>query len=143
ARALRALLHPLDPVDALGLVREKMLQTETTTTSSRSWTADPGDRPRKRAARESAARESAARESAARAHLSPARVEARVALLLPSWPMARVLRLPDHGRLIVCTDLQGCLRDYRRVVEIFEQAHAELGDAHLLFTGDLVHGPHI
>lgn len=57
--------------------------------------------------------------------------------------MARVLRLPAHGRLIVCTDLQGCLRDYRRIVEIFEQAHAESGDAHLLFTGDLVHGPHI
>ena len=31
--------------------------------------------------------------------------------------MARVIRLPDHGRLIVCTDLQGCLRDYRRIVE--------------------------
>lgn len=58
--------------------------------------------------------------------------------------MARVLRLPDHGRLIVCTDLQGCLRDYERIVEIFRQAHQETGgDAHLLFTGDLVHGPHI
>jgi hypothetical protein len=58
--------------------------------------------------------------------------------------MARVLRLPDRGRLLVCTDLQGCLRDYRRVVTWFEQALAEAdGDAHLLFTGDLVHGPHI
>jgi len=58
--------------------------------------------------------------------------------------MARVLRLPDHGRLLVCTDLQGCMRDYRRMVEIFEQAldHHQ-GDAHLLFTGDLIHGPHI
>jgi hypothetical protein len=56
--------------------------------------------------------------------------------------MARVLRLPGHGRLIVCTDLQGCLRDYQRIVDIFEQARAE-GDAQLLFTGDLVHGPHI
>ncbi len=58
--------------------------------------------------------------------------------------MARVIRLPDHGRLIVCTDLQGCLRDYRRIVEVFHQAtEAYDGDAHLLFTGDLIHGPHL
>lgn len=58
--------------------------------------------------------------------------------------MARVLRLPDHGRLIVCTDLQGCLRDFRRIVQLFEQALLEhAGDAHVLFTGDLIHGPHI
>ncbi len=58
--------------------------------------------------------------------------------------MARVLRLPDHGRLIVCTDLQGCLRDFHRIVEVFDQAMAEhRGDAHLLFTGDLIHGPHL
>lgn len=58
--------------------------------------------------------------------------------------MARVLRLPAHGRLIVCTDLQGCLPDYERIVQIFEQAQAESGgDAHILFTGDMVHGPHI
>jgi hypothetical protein len=58
--------------------------------------------------------------------------------------MARVLRLPDRGRLLVCTDLPGCMRDFRRFVEIFEQAlldHA--GDAYALFTGDLIHGPHI
>lgn len=58
--------------------------------------------------------------------------------------MARVLRLPDHGRLIVCTDLQGCLRDYQRIVEIFEQAANETGNqTHVLFTGDMVHGPHL
>ena len=58
--------------------------------------------------------------------------------------MARVLRLPDHGRLLVCTDLQGCMRDFDRVVELFvEMLHANSGDAHLLFTGDLIHGPHI
>lgn len=58
--------------------------------------------------------------------------------------MARVIRLPDHGRLIVCTDLQGCLRDYRRIVEVFHQTmDAHAGDAHLLFTGDLIHGPHL
>jgi hypothetical protein len=58
--------------------------------------------------------------------------------------MARVLRLPDHGRLLVCTDLQGCLRDFQRFVQIFEQALLDhQGDAHVLFTGDLIHGPHI
>ena len=58
--------------------------------------------------------------------------------------MARVLRLPDHGRLLVCTDLQGCLRDFRRMVDTFEHALlTHQGDAHLLFTGDLIHGPHI
>ena len=58
--------------------------------------------------------------------------------------MARVIRLPDKGRLLVCTDLQGCMRDYKRMVEIFEQALITYqGDAHLIFTGDLIHGPHI
>jgi hypothetical protein len=57
--------------------------------------------------------------------------------------MARVLRLPDRGRLIVCTDLQGCLRDFDRIVEVFEQTRRSHGDTHLLFTGDLIHGPHL
>ncbi|HMG53375.1 MAG TPA: metallophosphoesterase, partial [Kofleriaceae bacterium] len=58
--------------------------------------------------------------------------------------MARVLRLPDRGRLLVCTDLQGCMRDFERFVRIFEQALLDhQGDAHVLFTGDLIHGPHI
>src|SRR5262252_6990743 len=58
--------------------------------------------------------------------------------------MARVLRLPDRGRLLVCTDLQGCMRDFERMVQLFEEALlAYHGDAHLLFTGDLIHGPHI
>ena len=58
--------------------------------------------------------------------------------------MARVLRLPDRGRLLVCTDLQGCMRDYLRMVQIFEEALLTYqGDAHLIFTGDLIHGPHI
>jgi hypothetical protein len=58
--------------------------------------------------------------------------------------MARVIRLPDKGRLLVCTDLQGCMRDFKRMVEVFEQALITYeGDAHLIFTGDLIHGPHI
>lgn len=36
------------------------------------------------------------------------------------------------------------MRDFLRVVELFEQALLDHdGDAHLLFTGDLIHGPHI
>jgi hypothetical protein len=58
--------------------------------------------------------------------------------------MAGILHLPDHGRLIVCTDLQGCLRDFEQIVEVFLRARDDSGgDAHVLFTGDLVHGPHI
>ena len=58
--------------------------------------------------------------------------------------MARVIRLPDKGRLLVCTDLQGCMRDFKRFVDVFEQALLEYhGDAYALFTGDLIHGPHI
>ncbi len=57
--------------------------------------------------------------------------------------MAKVLRLPERGRLLVCTDLQGCLRDFERIAELFEQAQAGPGGAHLLFTGDLIHGPHL
>ncbi|MFO0723414.1 MAG: metallophosphoesterase [Myxococcota bacterium] len=52
----------------------------------------------------------------------------------------KVALLPDQGRLIVATDLQGNLRDYRRLLEIFEQATAA-GPATLVLTGDLVHGP--
>ena len=36
------------------------------------------------------------------------------------------------------------MRDYLRMVEIFEEALLTYqGDAHLIFTGDLIHGPHI
>lgn len=44
----------------------------------------------------------------------------------------------------MCTDLQGCLRDFRSMVAHFERLVGRYGDeTHLLFTGDLVHGPHI
>jgi hypothetical protein len=58
--------------------------------------------------------------------------------------MARVIRLPDKGRLLVCTDLQGCMRDFKRMVQVFEEALIQYhGDCHLIITGDLIHGPHI
>src|SRR5688500_13212734 len=58
--------------------------------------------------------------------------------------MDRVLRLPDKRRLLACTDSTVCLRAFHRMVAIFEQALIDYeGDCHLLFTGDLIHGPHI
>jgi hypothetical protein len=36
------------------------------------------------------------------------------------------------------------MRDYQRIVEIFESVRGLYGDSvHLLFTGDLIHGPHL
>jgi hypothetical protein len=36
------------------------------------------------------------------------------------------------------------MRDFKRIVQIFEEMLLEYqGDAHVLFTGDLIHGPHI
>lgn len=49
----------------------------------------------------------------------------------------RVARLPDRGTLLVATDLQGNLQDYRRLKEL----HAREPGAILALTGDLVHGP--
>ena len=50
----------------------------------------------------------------------------------------RLLRLPASGRLLVATDLQGNLKDFLRLIEHFRSAG---DDAHLVLTGDLVHGP--
>jgi len=56
--------------------------------------------------------------------------------------MAHILRLPAHGRLLVATDLQGHLRDFERMADLFRAAMVETdGDGHLLFLGDLIHGP--
>ena len=58
--------------------------------------------------------------------------------------MTRVVELPDRGRLIVGTDMQGNLADFDRLVEVFVRAHEEHRDgAYLVVTGDLVHGPEI
>ncbi len=54
----------------------------------------------------------------------------------------KVLRLPARGRAILCTDLHGNLGDFLQVVAAFRAAYADTGgQAYLLFTGDLVHGP--
>ncbi len=66
------------------------------------------------------------------------------ALPLPSGATlyGKVLQLPARGRAILCTDLHGNLGDFQAVVAAFRQAWAETdGEAFMLFTGDLVHGP--
>jgi len=55
--------------------------------------------------------------------------------------MGKVLRLPARGRLLVCTDLQGNLRDFRAMASQFRRALAEEPRTHLIFAGDLIHGP--
>lgn len=52
--------------------------------------------------------------------------------------MPRLLELPARGRLLVATDLQGNLKDFQALARHFRAAG---DDAHLLITGDLVHGP--
>jgi len=55
----------------------------------------------------------------------------------------RVVVLPEHGKLIVATDLQGNVADFDRVAQIFEQTVAARDGAVLVITGDLVHGPEL
>ena len=57
-------------------------------------------------------------------------------------PVRRMVSLPDSGRLIVATDLQGNLGDFEAVERVFEEARREQ-EAFLVLTGDLVHGPEI
>ncbi len=57
--------------------------------------------------------------------------------------MRRVLHLPDRGRLIVATDVQGNAADFARVASVFEDAAKLPEGAVLVVTGDLVHGPEL
>jgi hypothetical protein len=57
--------------------------------------------------------------------------------------MTRVVELPDRGRLIVATDLQGNLADFERLASIYEEAAKDRDGAVMVITGDLVHGPEI
>lgn len=57
--------------------------------------------------------------------------------------MGRILWLPSRGRLFAATDLQGNLRDFQRLRDLFVKALRRGEDAYLLFTGDLIHGPSI
>jgi hypothetical protein len=59
----------------------------------------------------------------------------------PSVWGRKAARLPDRGTLLVATDLQGNLRDYERLKQIYWEEDA-LGNLPVLaLCGDLVHGP--
>ncbi len=58
-------------------------------------------------------------------------------------PTRRVVTLPERGRLIVSTDLQGNVGDFEIVEEIYERAAKRPEGAVLVITGDLVHGPEL
>ena len=53
----------------------------------------------------------------------------------------RVARLPDHGVLLVCTDLQGNRDDYERMKDLYDREVAAGHACTLAFLGDMVHGP--
>jgi hypothetical protein len=55
----------------------------------------------------------------------------------------RVIQLPDRGKLLVATDVQGNVTDFDRVAAVFEDAARTKDGAHLVVTGDLVHGPEL
>ncbi len=57
--------------------------------------------------------------------------------------MRRVVTLPETGRLVVATDLQGNLEDWKVVEATFERYRSEGVDPVLVVTGDLVHGPEL
>jgi len=57
--------------------------------------------------------------------------------------VARLVELPDKGRLIVASDLQGNLADFDHLESIFEEAAVQPNGACLVLTGDLIHGPEI
>ncbi len=60
-----------------------------------------------------------------------------------SREVRRTVVLPDRGKLIVATDLQGHVSDFDRVATVFEEAALEPDGAVLVITGDLVHGPEL
>jgi hypothetical protein len=62
---------------------------------------------------------------------------------LSSRAVRRVIQLPDRGRLLVATDVQGNVGDFDRVAAAFEDAAKSREGAHLVVTGDLVHGPEL
>jgi serine/threonine-protein phosphatase PP1 catalytic subunit len=49
----------------------------------------------------------------------------------------KLIELPDHGRLIVVTDLHGNLEDYNHYLSLWDESDP---DFHIVFAGDLIHG---
>lgn len=61
---------------------------------------------------------------------------------LPDCFDRKVARLPNHGVLIVSTDLQGNFNDYEALKAIYFAEKAAGNAPVLAFVGDMVHGPH-
>lgn len=58
--------------------------------------------------------------------------------------MSRIVTLPPVGRLLAVTDLHGNIEDFHAIVARFQSLMPVAGPRpHLLFCGDLVHGPAI
>ena len=49
----------------------------------------------------------------------------------------RLIELPNHGRLIVVTDLHGNFDDYAHYLNLWDETDP---DFHIVFCGDLIHG---
>lgn len=49
----------------------------------------------------------------------------------------KLVELPNHGRLIVVTDLHGNLDDYNNYLDLWDESDM---DFHIVFAGDLIHG---
>ncbi|MBL8943685.1 MAG: metallophosphoesterase [Myxococcales bacterium] len=59
----------------------------------------------------------------------------------PAWWGRKVARLPERGVLLVATDLQGNLGDFRALAALHQRERDAGREAWLLLCGDLVHGP--
>lgn len=51
----------------------------------------------------------------------------------------KFIELPNHGRLMVVTDLHGNFEDYKSYVDLWDENDP---DFHIVFTGDLIHSIH-
>ena len=49
----------------------------------------------------------------------------------------KLIELPNHGRLIVVTDLHGNLDDYNYYLNLWDESDP---DFHIVFCGDMIHG---
>lgn len=49
----------------------------------------------------------------------------------------KLIELPNHGRLIVVTDLHGNFEDYNHYLNLWDETDS---DFHIVFAGDLIHG---
>jgi Icc-related predicted phosphoesterase len=48
-----------------------------------------------------------------------------------------VIKLPCHGVALIASDLHGNIKDFNKIVEIWEDL--SIKDKHLIFTGDFIH----